>query len=53
MNSGLRYEAEVPVPVISRGLTIPTAYLMDLLVAEVVSVETKARSDSADEPLDY
>src|SRR5688572_29367382 len=41
---GLRYETEVPVPVIYRGLTIPTAYRMDLLVEEVVIVEIKALS---------
>ena len=42
--SGLRYEAEVSVPVIYRGLTLPTAYRMDLLVEDVVVVETKALS---------
>ena len=41
---GLRYETEVPVPVTYRGLTIPTAYRMDLLVEDVVIVETKALS---------
>ena len=42
--SGLRYEAEVSVPVTYRGLTLPTAYRMDLLVEDVVVVETKALS---------
>ena len=41
---GLRYETEVSVPVTYRGLTIPTAYRMDLLVEDVVIVETKALS---------
>jgi len=34
----------VPVPVTYRGLTIPTAYRMDLLVEDIVIVETKALS---------
>ena len=42
--SGLRYEAEMSVPVTYRGLTLPTAYRMDLLVEDVVVVETKALS---------
>jgi len=41
---GLRYETEVPVAVTYRGLTIPTAYRMDLLVEDIVIVEIKARS---------
>ena len=41
---GLRYETEVPVAVTYRGLTIPTAYRMDLLVEDIVIVETKALS---------
>ena len=42
--SGLRYLTEVPVPITYRGLTIPTAYRMDVLVEDVVVVETKAVS---------
>ena len=41
---GLSFQTEVAVPVIYRGLTIPTAYRMDLLVEDVVIVETKALS---------
>ena len=41
---GLRHETEVPVAVTYRGLTIPTAYRMDLLVEDIVIVEIKARS---------
>jgi GxxExxY protein len=41
---GLRVQTEVAVPVVYRGLTIPTAYRMDLLVEDVVIVETKALS---------
>ena len=42
--SGLHYQTEVPVAITYRGLTIPTAYRMDLLVEEAVVVETKAVS---------
>ena len=42
--SGLRYLTEVPVPITYRGLTIQTAYRMDVLVEGVVVVETKAVS---------
>jgi GxxExxY protein len=42
--SGLRYLTEVPVPITYRGLTIATAYRMDVLVEDVVVVETKAVS---------
>ena len=42
--SGLRYLTEVPVPISYRGLTIPTAYRMDVLVEDLVVVETKAVS---------
>lgn len=41
---GLRFQTEVPVPLIYRGLKIPTAYRMDVLVEDVVIVETKALS---------
>ena len=40
--SGLRYVTEVPVSITYRGLTIPTAYRMDILVEDAVIVETKA-----------
>ncbi len=41
---GLRYQTEVPVPVTYRGLTIPTAYRIDVLVEDLLIVETKAQS---------
>lgn len=42
--SGWRCQTEVPVPITYRGLTIPTAYRMDVLVEDIVIVETKAVS---------
>jgi GxxExxY protein len=39
--SGLRYVTEVPVPITYRGLTIPTAYQMDILVEDTVVSKQK------------
>ena len=40
---GIHYQTEVAVPITYRGLTIATAYRMDLLVEDVVILETKSR----------
>jgi GxxExxY protein len=42
--SGWHCQTEVPVPITYRGLTIQTGYRMDLLVEDIVIVESKAVS---------
>jgi GxxExxY protein len=40
--NGMRCQTELALPIIYRGLTIQTGYRIDLLVEDVVIVETKA-----------
>jgi GxxExxY protein len=40
--AGLRWQAEVPIPLVYKGMRIPGAYRADLIVEELVIVELKA-----------
>lgn len=43
---GLKYQTEVPIQLTYRGLTLQVVYRIDILVEDVVIVETKAISST-------